>query len=206
MGRGPLAGPVVAAICSLPAKVYFQGLDDSKRLTERVRERLSLEIRDCREARWALGWVDVAEIDRYNIHAASLLAMSLALSNLPELPDHLLIDGKFDLHRQGHCAPIIAREHCSPLIGGDRLSQVIAAASVLAKVARDRYMQERDREYPHYGFARNKGYATQEHLQALENWGASPLHRRSFGPVREAVETRKKFSPEAHRELYRAKG
>lgn len=191
VGRGPLAGPVVAAICTLPARASFKHLNDSKRLSASMREHLALEIQNYPGASWALGWVSAFDVDQFNAHAASLIAMCLALSKLPEKPDYLLIDGKFYLHHQKQVVPKISRDRCRPIVRGDQFSQVIAAASVLAKVARDRYMRDQNRHWPEYGFDRHKGYATREHVRALNKFGISPLHRRSFGPVQRAEIKRK---------------
>jgi len=174
-GRGPLAGPVCAAAVILhPARIP-DGLDDSKRLPEAAREALEPEIQLSAQA-WAVAWASTAEIDRLNILQASLLAMRRAVWALHLTPTLALVDG----NRCPTDLPCVARA----LVGGDGLEPSISAASVLAKVARDREMCRLDAEYPQYGFARHKGYGTREHLAALGRHGPCAIHRRSFGPVR----------------------
>jgi ribonuclease HII len=176
VGRGSLFGPVVAAVVILNPKRRIVGLDDSKKLRPERREQLSQRIRDHALA-WAIAEIDASRIDAWNIYQASRQAMVQALSRLPISPDYLLIDAmELDL----------AIEQRS-LIHGDCRSVSIAAASILAKVARDRLMVNFDRIYPHYGLASNKGYGTAGHLEALRQHGPSPLHRYSFAPVREAA-------------------
>ena len=181
VGRGPLAGPVVAAAAVLPPHLDALGPEvvrDSKLLTPRQRERAyDLLIREA--TTWSVGQASHEEIDALGIAPASRLAMARALENLTSLPDFLLIDA-FPL-------PEVALPQES-IIHGDRLCLSIAAASVIAKVTRDRMMQEEDRRNPGYGFARHKGYATREHLARLQALGPSPIHRRSFAPVRDLVE------------------
>jgi len=173
VGVGPLAGPVVAAAVVLPERPRLPGLDDSKRLTRRAREALSVAI--CAQAEaWAVAEVDVEEIDRRNIYQASLLAMQRAVSGLDRPVDHVLVDAR---RIPGIDVPQ------TPLVGGDGRDASIAAASIVAKVHRDGIMERLDRDYPGYGFARHMGYATREHLLALRRLGASPVHRRSFAPV-----------------------
>ena len=183
-GRGPLAGPVVAAAVILPAApvALLAGLDDSKKLTAAVRERLGVAIR-AEALAWALGWADAAEIDPVNILQATLLAMRRALLALPVRPTAVRIDGnrlpdRADLGIDGEFVAIV---------GGDRREAAIAAASILAKTARDAYMADADRLHPGYGFALHKGYGTVRHLAALDQLGPCPLHRRSFEPVRSAT-------------------
>jgi len=178
VGRGPLAGPVVAAAVILDPARPIEGLADSKKLTERSRERLALEIRG-KALAWALGRAEVEEIDRINILQASLLAMSRAVAALALPPDHALIDGN-------RC-PILP---CSAeaIVGGDDSEPAISAASILAKVSRDQEMVELDHCFPGYGLARHKGYPTKAHLQALAEWGVTSIHRRTFGPVRRVIE------------------
>jgi ribonuclease HII len=174
-GRGALFGPVVASAVILNPRRRIVGLDDSKRLAPERRALLSERIREHALA-WAVAEVDAQRIDAWNIYQASLLAMKEALAQLSIPPDYLLIDAlRLDL-------PIEQK----PLIKGDMRSVSIAAASILAKVARDARMVEWDTVYPQYGLARNKGYATPDHLEALRTHGPSPLHRYSFAPVREA--------------------
>jgi ribonuclease HII len=176
-GRGCLAGPVTAAALLLPARPP-RGIDDSKRLTPRQREAL-MDALVIAGARFAWACAGVGEIDRLNIRQASFLAMRRAIAALPEPPDMVLVDG-FEIPRLS--LPQQA------LIRGDARCLSIAAASIVAKVARDRLMVELDRRYPRYDFARHKGYPTPDHLAALRRFGPSPIHRRSFGPVREVIE------------------
>jgi ribonuclease HII len=174
-GRGALFGPVVAAAVILNPRRRIVGLDDSKKLAPERRAILAERIRDHSLA-WAVAEVDAQRIDAWNIYQASLQAMKEALAQLSIPPDYLLIDAL-------HLDVLIEQK---PLIKGDRRSVSIAAASILAKVARDARMLEWDSVYPQYGLARNKGYATHDHLEALRLHGPSPLHRYSFAPVREA--------------------
>ncbi|MEE9281413.1 MAG: ribonuclease HII [Myxococcota bacterium] len=176
VGMGPLAGPVVAAAVVLPAGARLDGLRDSKLLTPSARERLDREIRACARA-LGIGWVGPQEVDRVNVYQAGLLAMRRAIELLLEPPEIALVDGRR--------IPGLALEQRA-VIGGDRTVGSIAAASVVAKVWRDRHMRELDLAYPGYGFAHNAGYGTAEHLRALSGRGPSPAHRRSFAPVREA--------------------
>ncbi len=169
-GRGPLAGPVVAAAVILPPDAWLPGLDDSKRLTPARREALAPLIREQAVA-WSVAVVGVEEIDRHNIACAAFLAMERAVAGLTPAPDHLLVDG-FPI-------PALALPQ-QAIVGGDGLSNAIAAASVLAKVHRDRLMEEYDALYPGYGFAVHKGYPTPAHREALRRLGPSPIHRRSF--------------------------
>ena len=174
-GRGSLFGPVVAGAVILNPKRRIVGLDDSKKLTPERRAVLAERIREHALA-WAIAEVDAQRIDAWNIYQASRQAMAEALAELPIPPDYLLIDAvRLDL-------PVEQKA----LIRGDERSVSIAAASILAKVARDRVMEEWDNVYPQYGLARNKGYSTPDHLEALRIFGPTPLHRFSFAPVREA--------------------
>jgi ribonuclease HII len=174
VGRGPLAGPVVAAAVILHPQQPIEGLADSKKLSEKRRESLDQLIRE-RAYSWALGRAEVEEIDRINILQASLLAMKRAVEGLITVPDHALVDGKH-----------LPQLSCSAeaVIGGDSRVEAISAASIIAKVARDKEMVELDRQYPGYGLAKHKGYPTKQHLQGLDELGISPIHRRSFGPVK----------------------
>jgi ribonuclease HII len=174
VGRGPLAGPVVTAAVILDPGRPIEGLADSKTLAAGRRERLADLIRE-RALAWSLGRAEALEIDQMNILQASLLAMARAVSALPVAPDEVLVDGN-------RCPelPCPARA----IVKGDATVAVISAASILAKVARDAEMRELDRRYPGYGFARHMGYPTAEHVAALRRLGASPVHRRSFAPVR----------------------
>ena len=176
VGRGPLFGPVVAAAVILPEGCCLEGLTDSKKLPERKRNQLDLEIRACAVA-WAIAAVDVETIDRINIRRASLEAMRRAVEQLADIPDYLLIDGRDTI--QWNCPQ-------QAVIHGDAISFSIAAASVLAKVHRDRLLIELDAEYPGYGLASHKGYCTEEHMLALARLGPTPLHRRSYLPVAQA--------------------
>ncbi len=169
-GRGPLAGPVVAAAVIFPSSVWLPDVDDSKKLTPRRRESLFPVIQDC-ALDVAVGRVDEKEIDRINILQATRLAMRMALGRLKERPQHLLIDGR------GLPEKFFPQ---TAIIGGDRLSVSIAAASIIAKVTRDRIMIECDRLYPQYGFAQHKGYGTRQHIEAIGKYGLCPIHRRSF--------------------------
>ncbi|MBO6019911.1 MAG: ribonuclease HII [Clostridia bacterium] len=169
-GRGPLSGPVVAAACILPAGCVIPGLNDSKKLTPKQRDRLYDAVRDVALA-YAVGTASPEEIDELNILNATMLAMRRAIEGLPVPADFALIDG--------NCARGIEIPH-QTVISGDALSVSIAAASILAKVTRDRICLENDREYPEYGFAKHKGYGTKEHMDALRRLGPCPLHRRSF--------------------------
>lgn len=178
VGRGPLAGPVVAAAVILDPRRLPDGLRDSKRLTAARREYLDRQIRECALA-WALGRAEVAEIDRLNILNATLVAMQRAVAALRIGPEYVLVDGN-----RLPTLTVPARA----VVGGDNLIPEISAASILAKVARDREMAELDRAYPGYGLAQHKGYPTPAHLQALAQLGPSPVHRRSFAPVRRAAE------------------
>jgi ribonuclease HII len=173
VGRGPLAGPVVAAAVILPANRRIKGLRDSKLLTPDQREILFPVIQDAAEA-VGIGIVEAPVIDRINILEATRHAMLEALSKLPSPPDLVLIDAIR--------LPTLPIQQ-QPIIKGDRLSATIAAASIIAKVTRDRLMLEYDQVYPEYGFARHKGYATEEHLRAIDRFGPCPIHRRTFHGV-----------------------
>ena len=177
VGRGPLAGPVTAAAVIFQHGEFPVGLDDSKKLTPARREGLFRLIMD--HAIVSLAHVDVSTIDRINILEATLMAMRQACLGLSIVPDHALIDG----NRIPAGLPCPATTHVS----GDRKSVSIAAASIVAKVERDRIMSRLDRQYPAYGWAANKGYGTRVHLKALHNHGITPHHRMSFAPVRAAM-------------------
>ncbi|MBQ4066074.1 MAG: ribonuclease HII [Clostridia bacterium] len=169
-GRGPLAGPVVAAACILPDGIVIEGLDDSKKLTEKKREKLYDQI--CEKAlAYSIALSTPEEIDEINILEASLMAMRRSIAGLAILPDFVLVDGNID---RGFLQPAKA------VIGGDALSQSIAAASILAKVTRDRLCLEMDAAYPQYGFKKHKGYPTKAHKLAVFKHGPCPEHRRSF--------------------------
>lgn len=175
MGRGCLAGPVVAATVVFPPSLFIPGVDDSKKLTPKRREELYTVI--CQEAlSYHVAFVEVSEIDRLNILQASLLAMRQAVEGLHIPPEFLLIDGRY---------PIKSSIPQKAICGGDGLSHSIAAASIVAKVSRDRWMVEAEERYPGFSFARHKGYGTPQHLQELAVHGPTDLHRRSFEPVRQ---------------------
>jgi ribonuclease HII len=176
VGRGPLFGPVVAAAVILPKGFHLEDLNDSKQLTEKKRNELNIEIR-ANSVAWAIAAVDVETIDRINIRQASLLAMRLAVRQLALSPDYLLIDGRDTIE------DIAWPCRQQPVIQGDATSLSIAAASVLAKVHRDRLLIEFDNQFPGYGLARHKGYGVPEHLAALARLGPTPLHRKSFHPI-----------------------
>lgn len=180
VGRGPLAGPVVAAAVVLDPTAIPEGLDDSKRLTERVRERLFDEI--CARHAVAVASASAARIDATDIRAATLDAMRRAVAGLAVAPDHVLVDGN-DVPPGLPCP-------ATAIVGGDGLSLSIAAASIVAKVLRDRLMRLAALEHPGYGFERHKGYGVPAHMEALAGLGASPIHRRSFAPVARAIAER----------------
>ena len=173
-GRGPLAGPVVAAAVILPAEFRHAVLDDSKKLSARKREAIFLELTTDPSVLWSVAIVEAEEIDRLNILRATHEAMRRAIGGLSIVPDHALIDGL-----PVHPFPIAQ----TALVGGDGLSLSIAAASVIAKVVRDRLMCKMDNLYPDYGFAKHKGYGTALHLDRLQRYGPCPIHRKSFSPV-----------------------
>ena len=172
-GRGPLCGPVYAAACILPDGLFIEGLDDSKKLTEKKREELFDVI--CENAiAYCIASASVEEIDELNILEADLLAMRRAIDGLSVKADFAIIDGKEGREDKGFQLPAKAFEK------GDAKSMSIAAASVLAKVARDRICIDLDREYPQYGIAKHKGYGTKAHMDALRKFGPSPIHRKKF--------------------------
>lgn len=177
-GRGPLAGPVIAAAVILPADAVLIGLADSKQLSATQRERLAEQIRQQALA-WAIGEATVAEIDHLNILQATLLAMRRAVLALAVVPQQLLVDG----NRLPTDLPCPARA----VVRGDQTVPCISAASILAKTWRDRLMTDLEPHYPGYGFAQHKGYGTRQHLAALARLGVTPLHRRRFAPVQRAL-------------------
>jgi len=172
-GRGPLAGPVVASAVVIDQPLYIEWLNDSKVVPMTRREFLNESIR-CRAVCFSVGWSSPEEIDRFNILQATKTAMTRALAGLPISPCHVFIDA-------------VSLPQClfpqEPVIDGDAKCATIAAASIIAKVYRDAWMNEYDSLYPEYGFAQHKGYGTPEHLAALNRVGPSPIHRRSFAPV-----------------------
>lgn len=173
-GAGPLAGPVYAAAVILPRGLALPGLNDSKQVTEKRREALFVQIQE-RALAWAVASVGPEEIDELDILNARIRAMQMAIDGLGVPADYALIDGNRDHGRR--CAIVTAHE---TVVKGDSRSVSIAAASILAKVSRDRYMAEAAERYPQYGFARHKGYGTEAHYAALTAHGPCPLHRRSF--------------------------
>jgi ribonuclease HII len=169
-GRGPLAGPVVAAAVIFPVACVVDGVDDSKKLSAARREELYSSIQE-RATAIGVGIADHQEIDRINILQATFRAMYSAVDSMTVRPDHILVDGNRFPERD---IPF------TTIVHGDALCHAIAAASIIAKVTRDRIMLEQDALYPEYGFARHKGYGTPEHRAAIERWGLCPIHRRSF--------------------------
>lgn len=170
-GRGPLAGPVVAAVCILPRKAMIAGIDDSKKLPPKKRAQIYEKLVNDPNVHFGVGIVDSTEIDRINIYQATIRAMLLAIEQLKILPDYLLVDGLALPH------PSIPVEK---IIKGDQLSQSIAGASIIAKETRDRLMLEFHETWPEYGFKQHKGYGTEMHCEALRKYGQCPIHRRSF--------------------------
>jgi ribonuclease HII len=179
-----LAGPVVAAAVILPVNGALDGLDDSKKVPEHSRTSLAARVMNQAVA-YGLGWADAAEIDSLNILEATLLAMRRALLGLISVPTLIQVDGNKAPALNGLFAGCAIP--CQTIIGGDGREAPIAAASILAKTWRDRYMQSAELRYPGYGFAKHKGYGTAVHLEALRRHGACALHRRSFQPVRLAM-------------------
>ena len=178
VGRGPLAGDVVTAAVILPADHGIEGLADSKVLSDRQRENLYKDITS-RATCWAVARCTVEEIDRFNILQATMMAMRRAVLGLKQQPDFVAVDGN-RLPQWEYRAEAVVK--------GDGRVEVISAASIIAKVVRDREMKALDETYPGYGFAKNKGYGTAQHLEALNRLGATPIHRRSFAPVRDQLE------------------
>jgi ribonuclease HII len=177
VGRGPLAWDVVTAAVILPADHGIEGLADSKALSARQRENLYKDIisrADC----WCVGRATVAEIDRFNILQATLMAMRRAVIGLKIQPDYVAVDGN-RLPQWEYKGEAVVK--------GDGRVEVISAASIIAKVVRDAEMKDMDAKYPGYGFAKNKGYGTAQHLEALQRMGPSPIHRRTFAPVRNEI-------------------
>jgi ribonuclease HII len=186
-GRGPLAGPVVAAAVVLPRKFFHPGINDSKSLTAKQREQMALVVKEIAVC-WGLGVVEAGEIDRINVLRASLLAMAKATEALRPMPDYLLIDGNQAIPAElfsPHVRGLGFAPRQKTIIKGDQLCLSIAAASIVAKVARDEMMRALDELYPHYGFASHKGYGSAAHVEALKRFGPSPIHRKSFKPVRD---------------------
>jgi len=177
-GRGPLVGSVVAAAVILDPNNPIEGLNDSKKLSEKKREKLFIEIQE-KALAWAIAEASAAEIDEHNILQASLLAMRRAVEALSIQPEHVLVDG--------NKIPQGLAMSCDAVVGGDALHPEISAASILAKVTRDRQMVEMDQKYPQFGFAQHKGYPTKAHFEAIALHGVIDEHRRSFGPVKKVL-------------------
>jgi len=181
-GRGPLAGPVVAAAVLLQEGQRVPGVRDSKKLSAHRREQLAIDIRES-ACEWSIGLATVAEIDSLNILGATMLAMYRAVDGLRRMPEHLRIDGN-----QKPALPVRCVAMVETLVGGDDLCPAIGAASILAKVTRDDLMRQMHLTYPDYGFNKHMGYPTALHREALRTYGPTPEHRLSFRPVREAAE------------------
>ena len=181
-GRGPLAGPVVVAACILPVDFPIVGLNDSKLLTEKKREELYHLLSQREDVTFSISILDHEEIDRINIYQATLKGMQLAVRKLKKRPDFIFIDG--------NASPTLRCPH-KTLVDGDKKSASIAAASIIAKVTRDRLMLKYHKMYPSWNFLKHKGYGTKEHLEKIKLHGVSPIHRKSFGPVRISLENKK---------------
>ena len=172
-GRGPLAGPVVAAAVILPKGLIITGVNDSKQLTEKKREEL-FDIINEKALAVGVSFIDNNKIDEINILEASRLAMMEAIKKLKIKPQYVLSDAM----KMNIDVPV------KPIIKGDALSESIAAASIIAKVMRDRYMDEMDLKYPNYGFKKHKGYPTKDHIEAIKKYGITPIHRKTFKPIK----------------------
>ncbi|WP_336035102.1 ribonuclease HII [Acinetobacter bereziniae] len=177
-GRGPLVGSVVAAAVILDPNNPIEGLNDSKKLTEKKREKLFIEIKE-KALAWAIAEATHQEIDEINILQASLLAMRRAVEALKLVPEHVLVDG--------NKVPKGLNMSCDAVVGGDALHAEISAASILAKVTRDHEMVNLDKQYPQFGFAKHKGYPTKAHFDAIAEHGVIDQHRRSYSPVKKAL-------------------
>lgn len=177
-GRGPLVGSVVAAAVILDPNNLIEGLNDSKKLTEKKREQLFIEIQE-KALAWAIAEASHEEIDEINILQASLLAMRRAVEALNIQPEHVLVDG--------NKVPQGLMMSCDAVVGGDAIHAEISAASILAKVTRDHQMVELDLQYPQFGFAKHKGYPTKAHFEAIAQHGVIDQHRRSYAPVKKAL-------------------
>ena len=181
VGRGPLVGPVVAAAVILPVNYHLEGLNDSKKLSEKKRNELyPMIIRDA--ISYGIGVIDSKKIDEVNIYEASRLAMYDAIKNLKVKPEHILVDAM----------PLYLDIPSTSIIHGDALSASIAAASIVAKVTRDNMMYELDKKYPNYGFAKHKGYPTKSHLEALSKYGPLDNYRFTYGPVKKYLSSKGK--------------
>ena len=176
-GRGPLAGPVIAAAVVLDPKIPIKGLADSKKISKKMRIQLFNAIK-LKAFAWSVGHATATEIDEFNIHHATLLAMQRAFFNLELNVNHVLVDGLF-------CPEISA--DCTTIVKGDQKVPEISAASILAKVTRDLEMENHHRESPQYGFNQHKGYPTTQHIAALKKFGPCKLHRKSYKPVKDAM-------------------
>lgn len=177
VGRGPLAGPVVAACCIMPKDCYIEGVTDSKKISEKNRKILECIIKE-KAVSYKVVFIDPKKIDEINIYEASRLAMTTAINTLDVKPDYVLADAM----------PLFIDIKSESIIKGDEKSFTIACASILAKVARDEYMVELDKLYPEYGFAKHKGYPTKQHLEAIRAYGILDLHhRKSYSPVQDEV-------------------
>lgn len=180
VGRGPLVGPVVAACCILPEKFQLDGLTDSKKLSEKKRNYFFDEIKK-QAISYGIGIIDEKKIDEVNIYEATKLAMKQAIDNMDVKPEHILIDAM----------PLDLEIPTTSIIKGDLKSITISAASVLAKVTRDRMLDELDEKYPMYDFKHNKGYPTKKHLEAISEYGIINEHRKSYGPVSDYINKNK---------------
>lgn len=179
VGRGPLVGPVVAAAVILPFNYHLEGLNDSKKLSEKKRNELyPIIIRDA--ISYGIGVIDSKKIDEVNIYEASRLAMYEAIKNLKVKPEHILVDAM----------PLYLDIPSTSIIHGDALAASIAAASIIAKVTRDNMMYELDKQYPNYGFAKHKGYPTKSHLEALKKYGPLENYRFTYGPLKEYINSK----------------
>lgn len=177
-GRGPLAGPVIAAACIIPEGLYFPGINDSKQLSAKKRHELFLELTKDERVHYGVGEISHFEIDSINIYQATICAMRMAIDKLFCKPDYLLVDGM----------PLFYQDIPSEKINqGDAKSQSIAAASIIAKETRDLLMNEFHEMWPHYGFDSHKGYGTKKHRDAIEKYGPCPIHRLSFEPLKSLV-------------------
>lgn len=181
-GRGPLAGPVVAAACILPEDLFIDGIDDSKKVSPQKREEIFATLTTHPGVYYGVAAVDALVIDQVNILQATLQAMAAAIAKLNPEPDFVLVDG-----RQKPSIQLPHQTVVQTVIRGDSLSQSIMAAAIIAKVTRDRCMVEYDQDYPEYGFSSHKGYPTADHLAALQKWGPTPIHRKCYKPVKDLL-------------------
>lgn len=184
-GRGPLAGAVYASAVILNPEHHIDGLADSKKISENKRNMLAIEIKQHALA-WAIASSSVEEIDELNILQASLLAMKRAVDAMQTQFEHILSGRELHVQVDGNKCPNISLP-CEAIVKGDSKVQAISAASILAKTARDSELYELDKQYPMYGFAKHKGYPTKAHMETLQRYGVSPIHRRSYAPVRQLL-------------------